>query len=366
MFKDHLKSKNLRLLHESFLEAFLISRMKELESLKISDFFSDMSLFSIEAIDGFRDIFCRCLHKITALLAGTFDKIFNLNLYRNTVLRVFDVIHESGFELEEVDETQEILIKLDDRLSEKNNLSSCSIFWPTSNFDEETETTTEQVVFSLDFHKIQDSEFRKKIENQTEPRDIWRRKKIHEKHQMDTLLRFRKVHQSTTKDIFRSSILKKRMVDFLCFLFPKVQKWTKLVHFQTDLNSREIWKKECSEQESTVVLIRSGEYISGGFNDKKWNFDDTGLKISDSFLFSMNKKIKYPLCQNEKYPPVSHDDYHLFGFGFYDIKIKVDFRLSKSYSDMSVYELANRADSQTELFGSSFFLIDEIEIFKIQ
>lgn len=361
-FKERLKCRNLMLLHELPIETFLKSRMRKIKNLKISDFFANIPAFSTKTYGKKPFIECRCLNKIESLLEGTLDKIFSFKLYNNIVLKLFTVIHESGFEIDEIDETQEMLLKFDAELSERNSVVSSSFSWPMSNYVKEP---IEQVVESLDFHKSQDLQFRKMIDRKILQNEIWKLKKIRKNHQINTSLKFRKFCESTKKNIVQSSIFKNRMTNFLCFLFPNANSWMQLVHFQTDVNSKEIWMDKCFHHKSTVVVVKSDQFVVGAFNEEDWNFRNSHLKSANSFLFSINKKKKYPLCRNYINSQYRTDNDRLFELGNFDILIHKDFKSSPSMSDMTVYALENSLDQETELFGSFQYLVQEIEVFKI-
>lgn len=366
LFKKYLRKKNLMLFQELTLETFLKKRMRQMENLKIKDFFYDIPSFSLDDSQGTMFIFCRCLTKIRRLLETTMDKVFNLTIYNQAIHKVFEIIQETGFDLEKVEDNQQMLVSFNVEISEKNDVLSSKLPWPKPFFSNKTEDSIDPPVKSLDFHRMQDARLRKRIEFRTQPDEIWKRKKIRGMHRMDTSIKFRKLCQSTMKNISQACLLKNRMVKFLCFLFPSANKWTQLVHVQSDVNSQKKFKEKCYDNESTVVFMKSGQFIVGGFNDQKWKYNCDYSPNKNVFIFSINKSKKYPILFNGTPGCCFYSSTTLIGFGWPAISISPNFQTSKSSSQMRIFEVDEGTNEETELFGSPSFFIDEIEVFKVQ
>lgn len=366
LFKERLRSENLMLLYELTLDTLLKEKTKKIESLKIADFFSDVCSFLIEDKNDGHDflVSCRYLNKIKTLLEQTMNKKFCLKLYNETVHKVFDVLGESGVELEEVDENQDMIIAFDSQLSEKNRILSSQLSWPESNFfDEQSEIKIE----SLNFYETQDVKLRKMTAGkQNTPDLILKRKKVQKIHQTETLLKFRKICELTKKYLSKSSLLKRRTVSFFSFLFPSACDWTRLAHDQIDKDWNKNWVEKCRFEKSTVVIFRSEELIVGGFNDRKWT-QSRNLKSSKNFLFSINLKKKFRIDPMNIHYAFSIEDYNFSKFPVLDFgEDQQSFLSGRFFSDFFIYEFYEEVRKSTELFGSEPFPIDEIEVFKIE
>ena len=129
--------------------------------------------------------------------------------------------------------------------------------------------------------------------------------------------------------------------------------------------------KKCDNKGPTVVIIRSNlGKVFGGFTDIAWDSSDTCKSTKNAFLFSIDRRAKYPLTPgkegcaiycNANYGPT-------FGGG-HDICIYNDCNTSKvSYSHFptsyTCNEYANKGKSDY-LAGAYNFTVIEIEVYSV-
>ena len=61
-----------------------------------------------------------------------------------------------------------------------------------------------------------------------------------------------------------------------------------------------VFHKLCDKKGATLVVIKSGEFVAGGFTDIGWNHSCGYLATYKSFLFSVNSRRLYPLKVNTR------------------------------------------------------------------
>jgi hypothetical protein len=172
-----------------------------------------------------------------------------------------------------------------------------------------------------------------------------------------------------------TTIIKSRNeATMLYLIFPfKVPPRTHLL-FSTARDGRSIHKMHemIDAVGATAVLVRTGDYVFGGFAPTKWVNDGKPFgDRSSSFLFSITRDAIIPHC-----PRVS-DACHLLAtpdtltFGRYDIRLADDFDNCSSVIENSYgvgFEPGSH-DATTFLAGSSLFRADVVEVwgfFKIE
>ena len=137
----------------------------------------------------------------------------------------------------------------------------------------------------------------------------------------------------------------------------------------------------------SVLIVRSGEYIFGGYASDPWRFDEVRFGNPKCFLFSITLDTKIPyhgrnrdldqlsrplgkeMYQNNK----SHSRYDcliggetFMGFGIKDFMIRSDFKKCSSELEASYGFGLSDEESKCFLAGSEVFTIDELEFWQIQ
>ncbi|GMI06883.1 hypothetical protein TrRE_jg4655 [Triparma retinervis] len=131
----------------------------------------------------------------------------------------------------------------------------------------------------------------------------------------------------------------------------------------------------------TMVVIRSGEYIFGGYATDPWRFDGGRGGNPKGFLFSITLDCKIPYQGRQKDSQSGvlggtsgrrHDCMwsgpDFMGFGIKDLCLRGDFRMCSSEIEHS-YSVGCEVKSQEAkcfLAGSPIFVADEIEVWSIQ
>lgn len=165
-----------------------------------------------------------------------------------------------------------------------------------------------------------------------------------------------------------STFLNANHFSFFNDILPGVVDVTLLYNSKRHGEEAAKFHQKCDYKGSTIVIIRSGVYISGGFTDQDWESTDVWKFSQTSFLFSFNKSKKYPIkkdqvqhaigCQSSKGP--------VFG-GNNDIYVSEDITLNGNMSNLGVsYEPLGSESPHTELFGSRNFNIDEYEVYQVK
>ena len=126
--------------------------------------------------------------------------------------------------------------------------------------------------------------------------------------------------------------------------------------------------ERCDFKGATLVVIKSGQFIAGGFTDQSWESSDT-LKSSElAFLFSFNQGRKYDIKKNQIQYAIGcfKDKGPTFG-GSNDLMV-----CGKPSSNGNVSILGGTFDANgvvypaAEMFGAKSFWIDEFEVFQVK
>ena len=133
-------------------------------------------------------------------------------------------------------------------------------------------------------------------------------------------------------------------------------------------------------QSQTVVLIRTGDFVFGGFITDPWRVDGQRFGNPKGFLFSITLDLKFQYHGRQKdarsqgygMGHVQHDcamiTPDLIQFGLSDLNIEGDFNLCTSELEYS-YGIGlqpGSLDAKTLLAGSPTFKIDHIEVWALQ
>lgn len=363
-FKKRLEAENWMLVCEKQLETFLKTKMEQMVNLKITDFFANMDLYFVEDFV----IFSRLLVKIESMLKTITGKKFIFNFYDESVRRIIDVISEFG---NDFDESQEMLVKINPEVSNKNSLLRCSTEWPFSNANNRPELIAKEGISFLDFHQIQDARFLKKTKTKNQS-------KIRKLHRLETLFRFARSQELVKKGIPKSSILKARNSNLLLFMFPELKLFAHgLRHNFSDTKPDN--RLDYCAVGPHIVIMRSGALIVGEYSNFDWKLENNYIGKIVTFTFSANQKKKYPI-------ELKNDIYNSIG-SFRDVWLKCSSLESKIENETSglkseklgnQYLLRNGVKigsvggindpdfSDFEIFRMDDFLVSEFEIYRIE
>ena len=130
----------------------------------------------------------------------------------------------------------------------------------------------------------------------------------------------------------------------------------------------------------TMIIIRSGEYIFGGYATDQWNFNNERCGNPKGFLFSVTLDVKIPYHGRQKDAKSGvisggggrrHDCQwsgpDFLSFGIKDLTLRGDFRMCSSEIEHS-YSLGveiGSMESRCLLAGSSVFVADEVEVWSV-
>lgn len=129
---------------------------------------------------------------------------------------------------------------------------------------------------------------------------------------------------------------------------------------------------KCNNKGPTVVLIRSNYgKIFGAFTDKDWHSSNAYANTSNSFLFSIDKKGKYPLkAGNESTAQYCYSTYGPTFGGGHDFYICDNCNTANSnYSNFPYsYNCPDYVNngSSNYLAGAYNFKVEEIEVYSVQ
>jgi len=129
----------------------------------------------------------------------------------------------------------------------------------------------------------------------------------------------------------------------------------------------ESFHKKCDNQGPTVTFIRSKKFeqVFGGFTKQSWNKSNEAAKCSETFLFSMTKKKKFPVSDVDNAIFRSESSGPVFGNGDIFVCSKCD-RINESYSNLGVgFDVQGLDDSVVFFADEQYFTVDDIEVFQV-
>src|SRR3990167_2736638 len=163
----------------------------------------------------------------------------------------------------------------------------------------------------------------------------------------------------------------------LSFLSSRLSQFTKATKLfstrdhTTKTNVAKEFHEACDGKTNTLVIIKSGQYIAGGYTEVAWSSPSTAAWFpvsseSGAFLFSVNKQKVY---QNKKISDGMYCDAGLgpcFGGGC-DLGIAGNHKSDGNLSNLNVsYDASGVSEPKKELFESNHFTIDEYEVYKLE
>src|SRR3990167_6785103 len=141
------------------------------------------------------------------------------------------------------------------------------------------------------------------------------------------------VYEQVEPEIFETYMDETKNNSPLSFLSSRLSQFTKATRIfttrdYTHTNVAAEFHQACDNIPNTLVIIKSGQYIAGGYTEVAWSsLSDWTFIGSDqmlAFLFSVNKQTMYPLKNKEKDIRV----YEELGptFGNSDIGVYADYK----------------------------------------
>lgn len=137
----------------------------------------------------------------------------------------------------------------------------------------------------------------------------------------------------------------------------------------------------CDEKGPTLVVIKSGEYICGGYSSKSWTSASPikAIEDSESFLFTLaNPSGSEPVKINPKadaHGGIRCDSRKGPSFGtsqFYDLEVWRTFNATRPEESLSYFDLGygficpESVDNIPYFTGKKPFKIEELEVFKVK
>lgn len=179
-------------------------------------------------------------------------------------------------------------------------------------------------------------------------------------------LSFRKSIKNKSNLIEYSKILKPRNLNAMAFVFTNVFNWKLLHRFENDAHSKSLFKKFCTGETPTVVLIESAGSIAGGFTPSPWTGGSNNHYSREAFLFSFRQNKKYLLKKNEFYVSTSEYPGTLVCFGKDDLCVFENFNSDLNYSKLGrKYGEDENSHKNGELLGNGRFRIQTVEVFQV-
>ena len=164
----------------------------------------------------------------------------------------------------------------------------------------------------------------------------------------------------------------------LSFLSSRLSQFTKATRIfttrdYTHTNVAAEFHQACDNIPNTLVIIKSGQYIAGGYTEVAWEspIEPIYKPAHKSFLFSVNTEEVFNLVVSDH--AVTHFAHSgpVFGRGCGDLGVHGDYKLHQAqtrggHSLLSSYQSTGVLDLGTALFGSRWFQVDEYEVYKLE
>ena len=180
--------------------------------------------------------------------------------------------------------------------------------------------------------------------------------------------------------IGKSPIFAGAQANPMSFLSSRLSQFTKATRIfasrefrMTDLAGE--FHQACDNIPTTLVIIKSGQYIAGGYTEVAWTspiLPAYGRRLSfhtyadKAFLFSVNRQRTYGLVINKFAMYSGGDNSARFGEYGGALAILPDYVRDGGVSDLYSYDVTGVADRYTELMGAKNFKVDEYEVYKLE
>ncbi|PFX11604.1 uncharacterized protein LOC111319474 [Stylophora pistillata] len=157
------------------------------------------------------------------------------------------------------------------------------------------------------------------------------------------------------------------------WLSPQDGKWKLLFRGSRDGFEAQTFHSKCDNRGPTVTIVKSGNYIFGGFSEKSWDSSGRWFRCSQAFLFSMVNTnglgpTKLQLFDNHEHAIYCETSCGpTFGEG-HDLYISGDANVnSSSFACLgNSYQCPTGQVAETFLAGSGNFTVTDYEVFELQ
>src|SRR3990167_285226 len=184
-------------------------------------------------------------------------------------------------------------------------------------------------------------------------------------------------HIQVEPEIFEDYMSKTKNYSPLSFLSSRLSQFTKATRIfttrdYTHTNVAAEFHQACDNIPNTLVIIKSGQYIAGGYTEVAWSSPSSMVYIGShsmsAFLFSVNRQSIYPL--KVKGNDIQVDKEWGPRFGDCDIGVSDDYKKDGGHSYFgfsdSPYDCLGEQNPRKQLFGKGAFTIDEYEVYKLE
>src|SRR3990167_4308783 len=172
----------------------------------------------------------------------------------------------------------------------------------------------------------------------------------------------------------------------LSFLSSRLSQFTKATRIfttrdYTHTNVAAEFHQACDNIPNTLVIIKSGQYIAGGYTEVAWETPTQGSVIGaqlserrykdsrKAVVFSVNKRKAYRSLQRGGEIGCDKSTGPIFCDGRHDaILVAGNFSLSENRSRIEgdKFDAVGIITGKKELFGNEYFTIDEYEVYKLE
>lgn len=125
----------------------------------------------------------------------------------------------------------------------------------------------------------------------------------------------------------------------------------------------------CDLKGPTLIIVRSGVYIFGGYTEASWTFEQVGVQkpCASSFLFSYNLRQKYTIKSDQVQNAIycRYNCGPVFGKGGYDLFMCAG-NLTSNGSTPCTFGQEGENFSHFSLGGARDFDVDDYEVYKVK
>ena len=157
----------------------------------------------------------------------------------------------------------------------------------------------------------------------------------------------------------------------MSFLSSRLSQFTKATKLFSTRNFRKTdlakeFHDACDGKTNTLVIIKSGQYIAGGYTEVAWSSPAwTHVRAENAFLFSVNRQKVYGIVVLKHAMGVGQNYAAEFGETGEGLGVRPNVAEGGT-SDLYGYDLDGVEDQKTELMGSRKFKVDEYEVYKLE
>ena len=184
------------------------------------------------------------------------------------------------------------------------------------------------------------------------------------------------VYDQVQPEIFEEYMKTTENTSPLSFLSSRLSQFTKATRIfttrdYTHTNVAAEFHQACDNIPNTLVIIKSGQYIAGGYTEVAWSSPDRSVAAYRAFVFSVNRQKVYAI-RNKGKAMHCHKDYGPIFGGDGDLAVCGDYagwwlwNDRGGCSEMRDYDTNGVADKYTELMDSKYFKVDEYEVYKLE